>query len=179
MTHGQLPNDFPQHLIEHELDHAEKILWAGRPRQGIFPRMYDAIYVPFAFLMGGLVLTTLAQSIERGGGCPLTFCGGVGLSVSWPVLRGRLAAVQDYYVATDQKVLVVYGLLKTTVRSLKLRDLYAVRLILARRGRGTISFGAPGFLPTNIGFMAPNVLRFDSIENASNVYETIRPHVPQ
>ena len=82
---------------------------------------------------------------------------------------------RTYYVATDQQAFVVYD---TKVRSLRLRDLYTTRLSLACRGRGTISFGAPGFGPSSLGIQVPNVIVFDSIENAGSVYELIRPHVP-
>jgi len=131
---------------------------------------------PSPFYWVALSFTAAAQAIEKAKPDVLTFV----IALVWfHSLIGRFFVdawhrSRTYYEATDQQAFVVYG---AKVRSLRLRDLYTTRLSLARRGRGTISFGAPGFGPSSPG-QVPNVIVFDSIENAGSVYELIRPHVP-
>ena len=43
-----------QDLIRGELGKGEKLLWAGRPRQGVVLRAADAFLIPFSIMWGGL-----------------------------------------------------------------------------------------------------------------------------
>ena len=75
------------------------------------------------------------------------------------------------YAVTSDRIIIISGLLKETIKSLTLRTLPDISL--SERGTGTISFGStplPTGWPSNRS--GPPVL--EGIANARSVYETIR-----
>ena len=41
------------HILSVELRRSEKLLWSGRPRQGVFLTQNDAGMIPFSLMWGG------------------------------------------------------------------------------------------------------------------------------
>ncbi len=81
---------------------------------------------------------------------------------------------------TNERVLILAGLLNQDVRSLSLKTLTEIHLKLKRDGRGTIKFGPTGpFGGLYDGGSMPGLSRsqspsFELIEDARKVYELVR-----
>jgi hypothetical protein len=96
--------------------------------------------------------------------------------------------VKTYYAITNERVLIVSGLLMRNVRTLSLKTLSDINLGVKGNGSGTITFGPShpmSFWYSN--FSWPGMGRytspaFEMIDDARRVYELIRQaqrdHVP-
>jgi hypothetical protein len=137
--------------ISRELASGERALWSGQPHQGITLRGSDALMIPFSLLWGGFaffwewsVLQTDAPLLFALWGIPFVLIGiymiiGRFFVEAWE--RSR-----TYYAVTNERILIVDGLFKTTVRSVSLRTLTDISLSERSDGVGTILFG-PSTMP--------------------------------
>jgi hypothetical protein len=174
----------PTLVLSKELASGERLLWSGRPQQGVVVRRTDLFLIPFSLLWCGFavfweatVLTSKAPLLFRLWGIPFVLVGlylVVGRFLVDAHQRG-----QTVYGLTDQNVVIVSGLRTRNVKRLTLRTLSDVSLDESTDRRGTITFGPtppasawfggrswPGMGRT----MVPS---FDLIENARVVYDLI------
>jgi hypothetical protein len=170
-------------LINSELGAGERLLWSGRPRQGLLLRRADVLLVPFSLMWGGFaffweysVFTEGAPVFFRLWGIPFVL---VGLYM----IAGRffLEAKQretTFYAVTNQRILIVSGIWSRRIKSLNTRSLSDISLDQTSDDRGTITFGPANpfstFAPGAAWPGMPQVPSFDSIADARSVYETIR-----
>ena len=150
----------------------ERVLWWGRPRQGLVLRGSDAIMIPFSLLWCGFsifwetgVLSSRAPWFFALWGIPF-----VAIGVYIVVGRFFFEAWQrstTFYALTSERILIVSRGPSRTVKSLALGTLSDVTLTEGRGGSGTITFGPQ--LPRQA--KAP---RFDLIDDAKAVYEQVR-----
>jgi hypothetical protein len=174
----------PTLVLSKELASGERLLWSGRPQQGVVVRRTDLFLIPFSLLWCGFavfweatVLTSKAPLLFRLWGIPFVLVGlylVVGRFLVDAHQRG-----QTVYGLTDQNVVIVSGLRTRTVKRLTLRTLSDVSLEERSDRRGTITFGptspasawfAGGSWPGMGRTMVPS---FDLIENARVVYDLI------
>jgi len=177
--------------IEGELEPGERLLWSGQPKQGLLLRSNDWFMIPFSLLWGGfaifwelgvlgLVATTgkpmsLVMALF---GIPFVLVG-LYLIVGRFFVDARIRA-RTYYGVTDQRAIIVSGLLSRRVTSLPFKSMPQVTLTERSDRSGTITFGPPvpfAFMseglnwPGTEGRMAPT---FGLVENAKEVYRQIR-----
>lgn len=177
----------PEDLIRGELGPGEKLLWAGRPRQGFVLRAADAFLIPFSLLWGGFVIFwevgVLASGAEGSWfmalfGVPFVL---VGLYITfgrfWVDARQRAATL---YAVTSERVVLVSGVFARRVKSLGIDTITDVTLTERGDGSGTITFGpVPPYYwwyggagwP---GFGHQTVPCFELAGDARQVYEIIR-----
>jgi hypothetical protein len=132
--------------IRRELGPSEKLLWAGRPRQGLALQPADAFLIPFSLMWGGfaifwetMVLVGRAPFFFALWGIPFVLVGLYMIAGRfWVDAWQRRATV---YGITSERVLIVSGLWSRTVRSLRLETLGDVSFTERARG-GTISFAS-------------------------------------
>lgn len=169
-------------MIQAELRRDERLLWSGRPQQGVMFRPYDMFLIPFSLFWGGFAcFWTLAAT--AGGGCfglfGLPFVAvGVYLTVGrfWLDMRQR---DNTYYAITDQRALIVSGIRSQQIKSLNLHTLTDVSLDLKPDGRGTITFGAQHPMAnTYRGMNWPGLSQtiapaFEGIDHARAAYDHI------
>ena len=174
----------PALVISKELASGERLLWSGRPQQGVVFRRTDLFLVPFSLLWCGFavfweatVLTSKAPLLFRLWGIPFVLVGlymVFGRFVVEASQRGKTV-----YGLTDQNVIIVSGLRTRNVKRLNLRTLSDVSLEERTERRGTITFGPTppsyawfggGSWP---GMGRTTVPSFDLIENARVVYDLI------
>lgn len=163
----------------------ERILWSGRPPQGIRFVVADIFIVPFTLLWFGLVLAAAVAGRPSPGVdtwhtylflglfIPIGFYFSIG-----HLIHDALIRKHQLYTVTSRRVLVHRNWPRTSVKSLDIDRLPSLTLDEGRNGRGSLSFetatgpwGAYGF-----SFWIPSlspVLRFQNIADVRQVYEII------
>jgi hypothetical protein len=172
--------------IQSQLSSGESILWSGQPRQGIFLRGADALMIPFSLLWGGFAIFWEASVISSDAPFFFVLWGVPFVLVGLYMIVGRFFAdakqrAHTFYAVTNERILIVSGLLTQKVRSLNLRTLPDLSLSESRNAEGTISFGSGSPFASMFGGFSgwPGMNsrlgpRFEQIENAKAVYEIIR-----
>jgi hypothetical protein len=171
------------------LDPGERLLWSGKPVQGIRLRPADLFLIPFSLLWGGFVIfweTMALTMIPRDAGFigwlfPLFGLPFVGVGLY--VIAGRFvvdarARARTYYGVTNQRVMIVTGGRSTRVRSVVLANVQEITLTEHANGTGNIHFGpeyamVPAWanqVPRN-RFQGPSL---EGIDRARDVYAIIR-----
>ena len=171
--------------ISAQLDPSERVLWAGQPQQGVMLRGSDAFMIPFSLLWGGFAFYwewSVLQSDAPGffvlWGIPFVVMGIY-------IIVGRFFVdawqrSKTHYAVTSERIMIVDGLFKTTVRSAQLSGLTEMALSEQLGGMGTIAFG-PSNLPAMFrtlsgwpGMRAQMGLQFDMVPEAKGVLDLIR-----
>lgn len=170
-------------MFQEELNAGEKLLWSGRPKQGLMLRPVDTFLIPFALLWaGGAVLALTSSAVEGDSFAAIPLCFFV--IIGFYITIGRFLydirqRARTYYGLTSERVLILSGLFSRTVKSVNLRTLQEISLSTKRNGRGTITFGSSPF-PYNRqwagmwGFGYEGQAAFEGIENAREVYRLIQ-----
>ena len=183
----------PATLFQPYLLPGERIVWTGRPKQGVILRPADAFLIPFSLLWLGFALfwniAVWTLPFEGEGpdptfklfGLPFLIIGiyaVIGRFFHDAAIRKKLA-----YSLTDQRVLIVKGNRSAKLTSLDLHRLPNLELNEHRDGTGTIIFEASGWSFFNPGHAAgmdlwvPSLgasLQFFRIDNPRKVYQLIR-----
>lgn len=174
-----------EQALRPELGHDERLLWSGRPRQGLRFRPSDFLAVPFSLMWGGFaIFWEYSVSTAKNAPVFMTLWGIPFVLMGLYIMVGRffVDAVQrsrTYYGVTDQRVIIIDGLLNRQVKSLTLTTLSDISLS-ERPGRsGTISFGPNNFSFSPfgrvwLGMAARMAPAFDQIDDARGVYALIR-----
>jgi len=170
--------------IQPELAATERLLWAGRPAQGLVLRKADLFMIPFSLLWGGFAIFWEYSAWSTGApllfllfGLPFVLMGLyliVGRFFADAYIRGR-----TYYAVSDARILI---LTEAFSRSLKSMDLKTVTDVsLSQRGidGGTIFFGPANPLVRRAGGAWPGSSQgatpsFELDIGARNAYEIIR-----
>jgi hypothetical protein len=184
--HSQRTRD----LLRPHLFPAERILWSGEPKQGVALSGRDALLIPFSLAWGGFALFWnfgVWSSSSTGEGMDWFFrlWGLPFLIVGVYLIIGRFihdAALRKtvVYGVTDQRVVLMGGLVWTKFSSLDIRRLPKLELTEHRDGTGTIDFEGGGSMPRHgVGWneLTPALggeKRFFRISNARDVYQMIR-----
>jgi Bacterial PH domain len=172
-------------FLELQLAAGERLLWTGQPRQGVLLRAADAYLIPFSLLWGGFAifwevgaLSTDAPFFFKLWGVPFVLAG-------LYIMVGRFFADarqrdKTYYGVTNERVIIVSGILSRKVKSLNLRTLTDVSLDEKSDGSGTITFGAANPMSwwsggvSFPGWGQSSTPGFELIREAKKVYEIIR-----
>lgn len=177
----EVPSD-----IARELAPSERVLRAGRPRQGPLLRGYDAFAIPFGLIWLGAVIAMIVGVLSSGQPDPgalvfMAFFVAIGLYLV--VGRFFVEAFQRSrirYCVSNERVIIISGVVSRSVKSIELKGLSEVEVSERRNGSGAIVFGATSMLDAMFGGMqgwpgmSSRVARFDLIPNVRSVYETIR-----
>jgi hypothetical protein len=186
----------PESRLTSELEPGERLLWSGRPKQGLVLRAMDALLIPFSLLWGGFAIFWKAMVVRESWrpqaahhsapiffvpwGVPFVLMG-LYLMFGRFITDARMRA-RTIYGITDRRVLILSGLFSTTVRGFDLRSLSDVSLSEHRGGTGTITFSSAASWTPWAKFATPNWPGmggygrpcFDPIHQPRRVYETIR-----
>lgn len=171
--------------IRRKLGPSERLLWCGRPLQGLVLRAAGVFLIPFGIAWCGFAI--LWETVVIAGGAPLLFAlwgipfvlFALYLMVGRFWLDARQRAVTAYAV-TSERVLVISGLRSRRVQSLSISSLPDISLNERAGGGGVIAFG-PGLFGHNwrggagwadrAPYLAPS---FRLPDGAREVYEVIR-----
>ena len=139
-------SESPQEIIQRELSPTEKLLWAGRPRQGIIFRAYDVFAIPLSLIFCGFAIFFTVLAIVKGPplgvllGVPFLFVGLYGV-IGRLFVEARYRARTTYGV-TSERVLIIIGSDNRNIKSVNLATLTELTLSERRSGAGAIQFGS-------------------------------------
>ena len=141
-------SETPEQSLQGELDPGERLLWSGSPRQGLRFRASDLVVIPFSLMWGGfaffweytVVSSQKASVFFMLWGVPFVLIGlylivGRFFVDAWQ--RG-----QTRYGLTDERALILSGVLTREVKSLSLRNLEGISMNQRSDGSGGIRFGS-------------------------------------
>lgn len=171
--------------IQSVLEPQERLLWSGQPIQGIRLRSSDLFLIPFSLLWGGFAIFWEYNVIGSGAPSFFALFGVPFVLVGLYFIFGRFFVdakirKKTFYGLTDERVIIVSGLSKRTIKSLSLRTLTGISVSESSDGSGSISFGST--MPYGAMFngmpwpgmeqrLGP---RFDPIEGVRAVHLLIR-----
>lgn len=172
-------------FLELQLAPDERLLWSGQPRQGLLLRTADAFLIPFSLLWGGFAIFWEASVIATDAPFFFKLWGIPFVLVGLYIIAGRFFVdakqrSKTYYGVTNERVIIVSGLLSRKIKSLNLRTLTDVSLDEKSDGSGTITFGATNPMSRWSGGMSwPGwgqqfTPSFELIREAKKVYDIIR-----
>lgn len=175
-------------MIEHQhhLLPGERVVWSGRPQDGLILRKADGLLIPFSLLWCGFAIFWTFTAV--GGGAPPFFMifGMAFVAVGLYIVFGRF--LHDLiirrglrYLVTNQRVLILKGGGATMAQSLDLDRLPSLELQEHGGGLGTIRFAPTisGVFGGGRGLDAwtpalDSTPRFQRIPEVRQVYEIIR-----
>jgi len=116
-----------EYELRPHLDSGEKLLWAGRPAQGIVLTRQDGYLIPFGVLLVAAGLRFIPMVI-------------------YIVIVGRLLANLWYrsrliYGVTDRRAIILSGMRRRSVQSIYFSSLITLKLEERQYRSGTIYFG--------------------------------------
>ena len=145
------PNPFAGHLLA-----GEKVLWSGRPWQGLMLTRRDALMIPFSLVWGGFaifwesnVVSMKAPLVFKLFGIPFVVIGLFLIFGRLPLdawLRSRI-----HYALTDRRALILRDGAWGSFKALALDRLPETALLEGANGRGTIRFGAQATFRSGYG----------------------------
>lgn len=158
----------------------ERILWQGRPRQGVFLRASDAFVIPFSLFWCGFAIFWVAMTVMMGAPIYFSLFGLPFIAAGIYLVIGRFfyeawQRGKTHYAVTNKRILILSMTSGTNIKSIDLKTLPPISLNETRSGRGTIAFGDP-VSDLSPAFKKRQVIQppsFDSIENARNVFQII------
>ncbi|NMB67493.1 MAG: PH domain-containing protein [Chloroflexi bacterium] len=164
-----------------ELDPAERILWAGQPRQGWMLHPQDIFMIPFSLLWGGFAIFWFASVLFIGENIFFALFGVPFVLVGLYLIFGRFlydrwARKNTFYALTNQRILIRNGGRVASLTSIHLTAIPEITFQEHREGRASFFFSA---VPPQMGFSSARVRSqagpfFDQIENGQQVYQTLR-----
>jgi len=167
--------------LERVVSETERLLWGGRPRQGILLRRADVFLIPFSLLWCGFAVSWEVTAATRGAPTPFLLFGGLFVLVGLYFVFGRFLVdavrrKRTRYGITSERVLIQSGNL---LESLDLCTLSGIALATRQGDEGTITFGPRGPWDAWLDGLAwPGVPRpaprFARIPDAKAVYEILR-----
>ena len=172
--------------IKAHLSSGEEVLWAGQPRQGVIVRGADAFMIPFSLMWGGFAIFWEASVLKSDAPAFFALWGVPFVLIGLYLIVGRFffEAKQrnhTFYAVTNERILIVSGVLNRKVKSLNLRTLSDLSLSEGKGDEGTISFGGGSPLSFMFGGssswpgMGSNLgPRFELVNHAKSVFEIIR-----
>ena len=172
-------------ILSSELSRSEKLLWCGRPRQGVYLGPRDAAFIPFSLLWGGFAILWEVNAVTSNAPFFFDLWGIPFVLIGLYLIAGRFFVdakrrSRTYYGVTNERVIIVSGIFSRTVKSLQLRTLSDVSLSEGNNGMGTITFGpttaqwwvgAGGWPGSPTKNLPPS---FESICDARSAFDQIR-----
>jgi hypothetical protein len=113
-----------------ELMRHEELLWAGRPKQGVYLSRSDIVQIPFSLLWGGFAIVWEVVAISSGAPFHFSLCALPFVAVGLHLMLGRFyldtrVRSHTFYGVTNLRVLILTG---PRMRNLTSIDLARLRL---------------------------------------------------
>lgn len=170
--------------IQSYLSSEERLIWSGKPGQGIIFRPSDALLIPFSLLWGGFAFFWEYSVYTSNAPVFFLLFGGIFVLIGVYFIIGRFLLdtfirSKTCYGVTDNRVLIITEFPSLKIKTLNLPAISDITYTVRYRGIGNINFGPGSSMgPITIGIFLPGMEqylppRFELIDNARNVYEMI------
>ena len=174
-----------EQVARSQLARNEKLLWSGHPRRGLRLRGSDAVFIPFSLMWGGFAFFWEASVLRQGAPGFMALWGIPFVLVGIYIILGRFFVdawmrSRTHYALTDQRAIIISGLVSQQVKSLPLRSMSDITLKERADGSGSIVLGlSTGPYGWFAGSGWPGAGRyqpptFEMIENVRNVHTMLR-----
>jgi len=172
-----------QQMFQPHLGSGERLLWTGRPKQGIRLTSGDGFMIPFSLMWGGFALYWEIGVLRSGAPGAMALFGIPFVIMGIYIILGRFfvdayGRSKTFYGLSETRVLIKSGVFKSEVKSVSIANLDEIDLSENRNGRGTITLGKSPF-DSYRGFARagwPGIKKaamLDTIEDAAGVYKRI------
>ena len=169
--------------ISERLLGGERILWCGRPQQGLLLTSRDVLLIPFSLVWGGFAVFWETMVLSLGAPALFRFWGVPFVLIGLYMIAGRFALdawvrSRTVYAVTNRRILIVREGVFGNTTSLSLDRLPNLQLKERGNRRGTIRFGGPAIVYAGLGWgiwtpaLDPTP-QFLAIEEAQRVYDQI------
>ena len=179
-----MPSDAYSALTPH-LHPGDRLLWAGRPKQGLLLRGEDAWLIPFSLVWCFFSFPGSLSRLVSGGG--FSFFDLFFIIAGLYLLIGRFFVdmwlrAHTTYGLTERQAIIVTSAFSEQILFVNLKTVGDLKLTMRRGGTGTIELGKPKFsifyrqasraLPTpgTSEYLPP---AFEAIPDARRVYDLI------
>ncbi len=162
------------------LDPGEKLLWSGKPAQGLLFRKMDIFFIPFSLLWGGFAIVWEFMAISMGAPIYFLLFGAPFVIIGLYFILGRFV-VDNYlrkhitYGVSDKRIIIKT---KQAIKSFGLEDIQTLELVEKSNGKGSIHFkpkeGVVSIQNSSRNSFHPSAGYFELIENARYVYNQIQ-----
>lgn len=172
-----------ERIVTRELEPGERLLWSGRPGQGLRLRRADALVIPFSLTWASFFVFWGAAAIKSEASRWAALYGIPFLAAGAYFVFGRFVVdvwkrQGTLYGVTDRRVMVLSGHFSARTTSYALGTLPAVTLTERRNGEGDVVLAATDMSHVAAGGLVgrkesvPPALEF--VTNARDVYEIVR-----
>jgi hypothetical protein len=168
--------------LTRQLLDGERVIWSGRPNQGLLLTQRDWLLVPFSLLWGGFAIFWEVGVVQTSAPVLFRFWGVPFVLIGLYLIAGRLlvdawARSKTQYAVTNRRILIARSAPFGKFTAIALDHLSDVHLNEHANGRGTIRFGQPapywgrGAVWTPAFDATPQFL---AVENSRRVFEQIQ-----
>lgn len=169
--------------VRGELSRDEKLIWTGRPYQGLMIRPADGLLIPFSLLWGGFAIFWEVSVFQSGAPAFFLLFGAAFVIIGLYLIFGRffhdmLRRRHVLYGLTDKRLIFMS---KSGIRSVLLSDAGDLKYSPHKGGRGTLQFGkSPSLFSMTashqMGFWSgrPAVPTFERIQDGARVYQEVK-----
>ncbi len=168
--------------LQSSLLKGENIIWAGRPKQGIYLMSSDMLGIPFSLLWGGFSFFWFFNVLAIGAPFFFLIFGSVFSIIGLYFIFGRFIATsrrraKTFYAITNKRALIKSSGFSTAVKSIDLKSLSHIETEEFSNGETSIYFGSKPGLTAIQGmprqnFSAP-VPTFERLSDGMLVYEVL------
>jgi hypothetical protein len=164
-----------QQEISRLLEPGESLLWAGKPRQGLFLRPSDVVVAPITLFWAGFVIAWEIGVLSSGPQAAFWLWGVPFVIVGLYITVGRFfvdarSRAKTYYALTNRRIVIASGLFVHTIHSLPLRTLSHISVVERKDGTGTILLGHSN---PYTNWMVGTTPSFEQIPEAKRVHDQI------
>lgn len=163
----------------------ERLLWTGRPKQGLMFQMIDIFLIPFSFVWASVPVTMFLSDKAFRGDAPFHFnlVALLFLAIALYITVGRflvdmLIRDRTFYAVSNRRVIALTKSVGTSLKTQDIRNLNGFEFSERGNGRGTIDFspGAYAWWQSGGTSFSPGLsrgLKFLGIADCRSVYELI------
>ncbi len=135
-----------EYEIKKHTDSGERVVWTGRPKQGITLKGSDAFMIPFSLMWGGFALFWEFSVINSGAPFFFMLWGIPFVLIGLYLIIGRFYFDSErrkntIYGLTEDRIIIKTGVFKKSIKSLNIRTLSDITLNEKGDGSGTIVLG--------------------------------------